>query len=316
MKLFRVQSSVVLIFTFGPLSSVVADDCQPATWSKAANVARNALVGTSIAPAPTPSVASNSTVPKTGEINCRSWGNTYDDVNYYTCTELCEKYQITTDFFFMLNPTLKPDCSNIQPKSSYCVDGFVEPLRATDGLCGPKHNNATCLGTDLQCCNAETCTCGESTQDCAAGTCYEGACLGDKVYSTDGTCGYKHGNRLCAGKWGDCCNFDGKCGTSEAFCGTKSCQSGNCTIPAPPTSSNATLPWQTGNTPDGSCGGANKYTCNVLYGNCCNKNGQCGSLPVDCGSGCQPRFGKCSSYLLTLALSSKPLSTARVTKSA
>lgn len=47
-------------------------------------------------------------------------------------------------------------------------------------------------------------------EDCAPGTCYEGYCLGDTVYSTDGTCGYQHGGRLCAGKWGDCCNMDGK----------------------------------------------------------------------------------------------------------
>ncbi|KAF1842320.1 carbohydrate-binding module family 18 protein [Cucurbitaria berberidis CBS 394.84] len=293
MKLFWMQSSAALLSTFVLLLTVVADDCQPATWVKAGNFARaNNLAATSTTPTPVPSATSSSTVPKAGEINCRSWGKTYDTVNYYTCTEISNKYQITTDFFFSLNPTLKPDCSNIKPQSRYCVDGFVEPLRATDGLCGPKHNNATCLGTDLQCCNAETFKCGQSTQDCADGTCFEGACLGDKVYSTDGTCGSQHGSRRCAGKWGDCCNFDGKCGTGDAFCGTKSCQSGNCTVAATP-SQPASLPWQTGTTPDGSCGGTNKYTCNVLYGNCCNKNGQCGSLPVDCGAGCQSAFGTC-----------------------
>jgi len=36
-----------------------------------------------------------------------------------------------------------------------------KPL-ATDGLCGPKHNNATCKGTEKQCCNSETWKCGNT----------------------------------------------------------------------------------------------------------------------------------------------------------
>jgi len=48
------------------------------------------------------------------------------------------------------------------------------------------------------------------SEDCAPGTCYEGACAGDSVYSTDGTCGTRGDSlRMCAGKWGDCCNLDG-----------------------------------------------------------------------------------------------------------
>ncbi|KAI0418175.1 hypothetical protein F5X98DRAFT_122062 [Xylaria grammica] len=43
--------------------------------------------------------------------------------------------------------------------------------------------------------------------------------------------GYQHGKRRCAGKWGDCGNMDGKCGTGTDFCGWGKCQSGNCTIP-------------------------------------------------------------------------------------
>lgn len=119
-------------------------------------------------------------------------------------------------------------------------------------------------------------------EDCAAGTCYEGACAGDSVYTTTGQCGRQHGYRLCAGVWGDCCNADGKCGTGESFCAFGVCQLGNCTIP--PTI--PSLPsWLNGNTTDGTCGGTNFFTCNVVYGNCCNKNGMCGTLPSDCGAG-------------------------------
>jgi hypothetical protein len=114
--------------------------------------------------------------------------------------------------------------------------------------------------------------------DCAPGLCYEGACVGDKVYSTDGTCGHNHGNRQCTGKWGDCCNLDGQCGTGDSFCGIGKCHSGNC-IRYPP------LPWLAGNTSDGTCGGPYNYVCNVVFGNCCNKDGVCGSLPSDCGVG-------------------------------
>jgi len=119
-------------------------------------------------------------------------------------------------------------------------------------------------------------------EDCADGTCWEGACLGDKVYSTDGTCGWQHGGRLCPARWGDCCRMDGTCGTGESFCGIATCQSGKC---AAFTNTNPTVPWQVGNTTDGTCGGPNKYVCDVGYGDCCNQNGMCGSKPSDCGTG-------------------------------
>lgn len=38
----------------------------------------------------------------------------------------------------------------------------IEPVRAYDGLCGPYHNDATCVGTAKGCCNSETWTCGDT----------------------------------------------------------------------------------------------------------------------------------------------------------
>ena len=81
-----------------------------------------------------------------------------------------------------------------------------------------------CLSRLLQSLSADTL----ARKDCEDGTCYEGLCAGDRVYSTDGTCGYDYGDRLCAGKWGDCCNRHGRCGTGDSFCGESVCQSGNC----------------------------------------------------------------------------------------
>ncbi|KAF1994724.1 carbohydrate-binding module family 18 protein [Amniculicola lignicola CBS 123094] len=279
---------LLVTLSLGPLTATAADDCQPATWASAGRMRQDMATPTVVANLSL-SVANVGAV-EPGQINCRYWATTKSSVNCCTCTELAEKYGIDVEVIFQLNPEVDTGCGNIQPKTKYCVEGFIEPLRATDGLCGPQNNNATCLGSEFQCCNSETWTCGDTKEDCAPGTCYEGACVGENIYSTDGTCGYQHGNRLCAGKWGDCCNMEGACGTGSSFCGLDVCQSGNCTRPTTPTPS----PTPSGDTPDGTCGGIKGYRCNVVYGNCCNRDGFCGILPSDCGSGCQPAFGECS----------------------
>lgn len=124
-------------------------------------------------------------VVQPGEANCRYWADTPEEVSYYTCSQLAHTYELLNEVFFSLNPSLKKDCSNIEPQAEYCVVGcefqsetrliyqdtlltdysclVVEPIRAIGGLCGPRHNNSTCLGTDKQCCNSETWTCGDST---------------------------------------------------------------------------------------------------------------------------------------------------------
>ncbi|KAI1123310.1 hypothetical protein F5Y10DRAFT_281060 [Nemania abortiva] len=207
-----------------------ADDCVPWTWTW--DTAR--VAGVTAAPMVRPSVTrygrkSEDTQP--GELNCRSTPQTYDDVGYWSCAQIASAYYITIERFFELNPELAPDCEGIQPNTEYCVDGFIEPVRSNDGFCGPDHNNAICIGTLFgQCCNAETWKCGETREDCAAGTCWEGLCPGHKIYTTDGNCGYQHNYSQCAGKWGDCCSLEaGKCGTGDDFCSEGKCQSGNCT---------------------------------------------------------------------------------------
>ncbi|KAE9367116.1 carbohydrate-binding module family 18 protein [Stipitochalara longipes BDJ] len=294
MKIFqsRTQSpnllffATLLLFLITAIAAEETGACKPVTWSA------TDLRG----PKSTPTVwkrnkqslsVANIGKAQTGQINCRYPGSTYDDVDSNTCAQLANKYQITLEKFFLLNPELDPDCGNIEPETDYCVAGFIEPLRAFDGLCGPPNKNATCRGTAKQCCNAETWTCGDSPEDCAPGTCYEGVCAGDNVYSTDGTCGPR-GNalRMCAGKWGDCCNMDGICGTGPEFCSMCTCSMGNCTRPDVV---HAQPFYMAGNTTDGTCGGENNITCNVVFGNCCSKDGICGQ---DCGEGCQDRFSR------------------------
>ncbi|KAK5659439.1 hypothetical protein OQA88_640 [Cercophora sp. LCS_1] len=258
-------------------------DCQPYKWSFGGLRMRQGD------PLPTEGTPTNVTV---GEVNCRYWTTTPAEVNYYTCSQMSQRYGISNDVLFSLNPSLSQDCSNVQAETDYCVRGFIEPVRAFDGLCGPPNNGATCLGTEMQCCNSETWTCGNSTADCAPGTCYEGACEGDIIYSTDGTCGQAYGSRSCAGRWGTCCSVDGQCGTGDAYCGLFTCQEGDCDIWKQDNQPEGT-PW----TPDGTCGGADGFRCSAEWGRCCNVNDICGERPADCylERGCQSQFGVCAS---------------------
>ncbi|KAI1111929.1 carbohydrate-binding module family 50 [Nemania sp. NC0429] len=299
MKLFQAPSrqrrdafSFLLSLTYASLAlATTTGTCKPWTWTNSNLVARAAEPTVTFVPSGDHIFKAGAAVVA-GDLVYRDTGWTYADVSSSTYNELADRYEIPLEVFFILNPGLDRDCGNIKPYTIYCVRRFIEPLRAYDAKFGPPNNNATCAGTDAQCCNAETWTCGNSEEDCARGTCYEGYCAGHRVYTTDGTCGYRHGYRRCAGKWGDCCNMDGKCGTGEAFCGWGTCSSGNCTMP------DGVLPTETrgvfsGNTTDGTCGGEKNNVCSELYGLCCNKDGKCGPLESDCGEGCQPRFGQC-----------------------
>lgn len=118
--------------------------------------------------------------------------------------------------------------------------------------------------------------------DCTPGICWGGTCAGNTHYSIDGKCGPQHGDRLCAGKWGDCCNLNGQCGSGNDFCNIDSCYSGECDWPVVITLRPSSL-GLVGNTTDGTCGAASTFTCDSGHGNCCNKNNVCGSLPSDCG---------------------------------
>ncbi|KAH8174083.1 CFEM domain-containing protein [Sarocladium implicatum] len=205
------------------------DDCQPSTWGNAR------LKQADATSPPRPKItkhpktkAANEVAP--GDPVCRFWTESPEEVNYYTCSAMAESYGITVELFFQLNPGIDDsDCSNIEPNTEYCVAGYIQPIINEDGTCGPKHGNGTCGMTEKPCCNSETWECGDKVEDCTDGICYEGICPGHDVYTTDGKCGYQNNNRLCAGKWGDCCNFDGECGTGSSYCGTGNCQAGKCT---------------------------------------------------------------------------------------
>ncbi|KAK0105346.1 hypothetical protein ONS96_004740 [Cadophora gregata f. sp. sojae] len=223
---FRTTSLTIFVPIFFAYTAIAAGKsiCPPANWTESSLSDLRPDYSVPLPPIIRRLDNDNDYQIQAGELNCPYTGVTGIEVDQNTCKKLATEDDITVERFLFLNPEIDPDCGNIQPRTEYCTEGFIEPLRAWDGLCGPKHNNATCVGMDYgQCCNSETWKCGDSEEDCARGTCYEGTCAGDRVYSTDGTCGPKFGSRLCAGKWGDYCNLNGNCGTGASFCGEDVC---------------------------------------------------------------------------------------------
>lgn len=122
-------SLAVLYFSRIPIAAA-ADECQPWTWTW--DLPRAALAAATPAPDARvnvlvrPTVKTNprkDIVPQPGDINCRSWGQTYDDVGYWSCNQLAQEFAITIDRFWELNPQLAPDCDGIAPNTEYCVSG-------------------------------------------------------------------------------------------------------------------------------------------------------------------------------------------------
>lgn len=107
------------------LHAASADDCQPWTWKW--DAARHGPLAAAATGTPSQRVAVKPFVRaatiEPGEINCRSWTQTYDNVGYWSCSQLADDFGITLDKFWLLNPKLAPDCEGIQPNTEYCVDG-------------------------------------------------------------------------------------------------------------------------------------------------------------------------------------------------
>jgi hypothetical protein len=71
-------------------------------------------------PVPTQGTPTNVVV---GEVNCRYWTTTPAEVDYYTCSAMSARYDISNDLIFSLNPGLARDCSNVEADTDYCVRG-------------------------------------------------------------------------------------------------------------------------------------------------------------------------------------------------
>ncbi|KGO66431.1 hypothetical protein PITC_067270 [Penicillium italicum] len=105
----------IQLLAFSTLMSRVAakDECQPYVWGDPSH-ARSLRTEDD----------NDSDPPKAGEINCRKEGTSPSSVNYYTCTQMANDNQISVETFFLINPALKKDCSDIQANKGYCVDGW------------------------------------------------------------------------------------------------------------------------------------------------------------------------------------------------
>jgi hypothetical protein len=108
----------VLFLTLVPSLVSAQDDadCQPYRWSFSGLRMRQDPAD----PLPTQGTPIPVTV---GEVNCRYWATTPDEVTYYTCSEMAQRYSISNDVLFNLNPGLARDCSNVQADTDYCVTG-------------------------------------------------------------------------------------------------------------------------------------------------------------------------------------------------
>lgn len=116
----------LLVVLFLPILAR-ADECVPWTWQAKRDLGYATPIATGIDAQITSSIQKRAPA-STGEINCRYWGVTSSQVNYYSCTEMAEFYDVDLELFFTLNPTLDPECSNILPNTEYCVDGCRSPI--------------------------------------------------------------------------------------------------------------------------------------------------------------------------------------------
>jgi len=209
-------------------------------------------------------------------------------------------------YYFYLNSDLR-DCENIKGKTltnDSLVECYYNGIKKGN-ICKAKEmkclsedeiplctentdkisTNDKCGPEDGKCPDGKCCSkygyCGTSEKHCDVGCQSEfGKCnssTSEKI-STNDKCGPEDGK--CPD--GKCCSKYGYCGTSDKHCGT-GCQSefGQCTTS---TSSEKISTNGKCGPEDGKC----------PSGKCCSKYGYCGTSEKHCGTGCQSKYGKCT----------------------
>lgn len=122
MRLTRVLGSAVLLFSL-PLLAFTTGECQPATWTPDGYTGTTTFEPLQHTFAAAPKGANI----QPGEINCRFWSYTYQSVDQDSCKKLADEWNIDMAFFFVLNPMLAKDCSDIRTWTKYCVAGCKLP---------------------------------------------------------------------------------------------------------------------------------------------------------------------------------------------
>ncbi|EFQ27420.1 hypothetical protein CGRA01v4_04505 [Colletotrichum graminicola] len=209
------------------LPRISANSCQPYIWDSLSSM-RIASVDDPVDISPTE--GEPLPVVNPGEINCRFWTNTPEEVDYYTCSRLARRYLMPVDQVFFLKPELDKDCSNIQPQTEYCVEGLrtAPPASAT---------RASVMATISNTAPTERAAAGETAVAQRAGVArltpsaassparVAAVTSGNRTssqpagtkWTKGGTCGGTEGMRYLA-EWGRCCNVNGICGETPADC--------------------------------------------------------------------------------------------------
>ncbi|KAF1365990.1 hypothetical protein EJ07DRAFT_91671, partial [Lizonia empirigonia] len=201
---------------------------------------------------------------------CGKWG---------TCCNKAGVCGTGNDFCAVDNQPRFGTCSSATPTAG--VPAPTPSGISPDGTCGGKLAYKCKGSTYGDCCSASG-FCGSTASHCTAGCqSASGTCTVTEL-SPDGTCGGTNKYKCKGSGFGDCCSSAGYCG-STTHCAA-GCQSafGTCTT--------------TDLSPDGTCGGTNKYKCKGSgFGDCCSPSGYCGSTTAHCTTGCQSAFGTCTS---------------------
>jgi len=123
--------------------ALAKDECQPYSWGDPTHGFALKMANKAAAD------DGDGAPPKAGEVNCRQQSTSPSSVNYYTCTEMADEHDISVETFFVINPKLKKDCSDIQPNTKYCVNGCksLPPVSTAtierDDFAGPSSKSTT-----------------------------------------------------------------------------------------------------------------------------------------------------------------------------
>lgn len=119
-----VLTTLFFLISLSHATTTGTGECKPHTWSDEGVSGATAAVAKPYTPKTTPAVPRiDGANIQPGQINCRYWGQTHEDVDSNSCLNLAKYYGIKIEKFFMLNPILDPDCGNIRPDTEYCTAG-------------------------------------------------------------------------------------------------------------------------------------------------------------------------------------------------
>lgn len=120
--LLRFHCQHLVLLSLGTLS-FAKNECRPYKWNKDTGEPISTFSSPENNKASDDYDGDDDEHPKPGDVMCIKEVGAGKDVNYYTCTAMANEYSITVEEFFALNPSVKKDCSNMEPMGWYCIEG-------------------------------------------------------------------------------------------------------------------------------------------------------------------------------------------------